>query len=95
MKHFGKRTLVLWYSTDSDYYDISNDESSWRDNSGNWIRVSKPFNVEIIQRVSAAEEINKAKVANVDEKIAAARALLETLKGERANLLAITHEVSS
>ena len=91
MSNFGKRTLVLWYSTVNDYYDID-DVDGWRKNYADgkdYVMASEPFNVWMIERVSAAEEINAGKIARVDEKISAARELLETLKGERANLLAL------
>ena len=95
MSNFGKRTLVLWYSTDSDYYDIANAKNSWRENGDDWIKVSEPFDVKIIERKDAAAEINTAKITQVDVQIATARELLEGLKEKRANLLAITHDSST
>ena len=94
MSNFGKRTLVLWYSTNNDYSTFDNADN-WRERSDDFVALSEPFDVEIIESTDAAQKVNAAKIDSVDNKIAAARELLETLKGERANLLAITHEESS
>ena len=87
MSEFGKRKLVVWYSTGNDYYHIDGHKAFGPGST--FIAVSEPFEVDIIESQNGAEKVNSAKIERVDEKINAARALLETLKGERANLLAL------